>query len=130
MHMSLQASLKIWAAKLKQHTLTVYFVARDPRTPIFVRLLALLIAAYALSPIDLIPDFIPIVGYLDDLLIVPLGIALVVRLTPPEVIESSREKAAEAAVRPISYAAAAVIVLLWLMLFLVLTKWVCNVVGI
>lgn len=61
----------------------MYFAARDPRTPMPVRVLAILVAAYALSPIDLIPDFIPVIGYLDDLLIVPLGLALVVRLTPP-----------------------------------------------
>ena len=79
--MIFQASLKAWAKQIKQQTLTVYFAARDPRTPWAVRLLALLVAAYALSPIDLIPDFIPIIGYLDDLLIVPLGLALVVRLT-------------------------------------------------
>lgn len=108
--------LKAWAAKLKQHTLTVYFVARDPRTPTVVRLLALLVAAYALSPIDLIPDFIPVIGYLDDLLLIPLGIALVVRLTPPAVIEAAREKAAHVAIRPVSYAAAAIIVALWLIL--------------
>ena len=75
-------SLRCWARQLKQHTLTVYFAARDPRTPWLVRLLALLVAAYALSPIDLIPDFIPLIGYLDDLLLLPLGIALVVRLSP------------------------------------------------
>ena len=74
------ATLKAQARQLKQHTLTVYYAARDPRTPAYVRVLALLVAAYALSPIDLIPDFIPVIGYLDDLLIVPLGLALVVRL--------------------------------------------------
>ena len=62
------ASLKAQAKRLKQHTLTVYFAARDPRTPFLVRVLAVLVAAYALSPIDLIPDFIPVVGYLDDII--------------------------------------------------------------
>ena len=79
-------SLKAQARQLKKHTLTVYFAARDPRTPLFVRMLALLVAAYAVSPIDLIPDFIPIIGYLDDLLLVPLGVALVLRLTPAVVL--------------------------------------------
>ena len=65
---------------LKRQALTVYFAARDPRTPLPVRLLALGIAAYAFSPIDLIPDFIPVLGYLDDLILIPLGIALVVKL--------------------------------------------------
>lgn len=68
------SSLKNWANALKRHTLVTYFAARDPRTPWHVRALALLVAAYALSPIDLIPDFIPILGYLDDLIIVPLGL--------------------------------------------------------
>lgn len=115
--------LQHWARQLKQQSLTVYFAARDPRTPLFVRLLALAVAAYALSPIDLIPDFIPVIGYLDDLLIVPLGLALVVRLTPPEVISSAREQAAQAAEKPVSYAAAVVIVLLWILLAVLLIQY-------
>jgi uncharacterized membrane protein YkvA (DUF1232 family) len=98
--MSVLTSLKAQAKQLKQHTLTVYFAARDPRTPILVRALAVLVAAYALSPIDLIPDFIPVIGYLDDLLLVPLGLALVVRLTPPEVMESTRVQAQQAGTNP------------------------------
>ena len=109
------AALKAQAKQLKQHTLTVYFAARDPRTPMLVRLLALLVAAYAFSPIDLIPDFIPIIGYLDDLVIVPLGLALVIRLTPPVVLEAARAKAVQAASKPVSYFAAACFVLLWLL---------------
>jgi uncharacterized membrane protein YkvA (DUF1232 family) len=120
-------SMKDWAAKHKLHTLTVYFVARDPRTPLFVRLLALLIAAYALSPIDLIPDFIPLIGYLDDLLLIPLGIALVVRLTPRELIEAAREKALRVAHRPVSKIAAAVIVVLWLVFALILCLVLRNI---
>jgi uncharacterized membrane protein YkvA (DUF1232 family) len=118
------AALKAQARQLKQHTLTVYFAARDPRTPAYVRVLALLVAAYALSPIDLIPDFIPVIGYLDDLLIVPLGLALVVRLTPPEVLESARAKALQTASKPVSYAAAACFVLLWLLLAWLTVRWV------
>ena len=126
--MSVLASLKAQAKQLKQHTLTVYFAARDPRTPIFVRVLALLVAAYALSPIDLIPDFIPVIGYLDDLLLVPLGLALVVRLTPPEVLESARAQAQQAASRPVSYTAAAFFVALWLIVAWVFVRWVVSVV--
>lgn len=107
--------LKDWARTLKRQSLIVYFAARDPRTPLVVRLLALGIAAYALSPIDLIPDFIPVLGYLDDLIIVPLGVALVIRLTPPAVAEAAKLKAAEAATKPVSYAAAVFIVLLWIL---------------
>lgn len=110
------AALKAQAKQLKQHTLTVYFAARDPRMPLAVRMLALLVAAYALSPIDLIPDFIPVIGYLDDLVLVPLGLALVVRLTPPEIMDDARAKAQQAASRPVSYSAGVVILALWLAL--------------
>jgi uncharacterized membrane protein YkvA (DUF1232 family) len=108
-------SLKARAKQLHEHTLTVYFAARDPRTPFLVRGLAVLVAAYALSPIDLVPDFIPVVGYLDDLVLIPLGVALVVRFTPPAVIESARTQAQQAASRPVSYPAAACIVAVWLL---------------
>jgi len=123
------AALKAQARQLKQHTLTVYYAARDPRTPAYVRVLALLVAAYALSPIDLIPDFIPVIGYLDDLLIVPLGLALVVRLTPPEVLESARAQALQTASKPVSYAAAACFVLLWLVVAWFAVRWGLSVFG-
>ena len=106
-----------WVARLrllKRESLVVWYAARDPRLPWHVRLLALAVAAYALSPIDLIPDFIPVLGYLDDLLLIPLGIALVVKLTPREVLADARERAAHAAQRPVSRIAAVVIVLLWI----------------
>lgn len=126
--MSMLTSLKAQATRLKQHTLTVYFAARDPRTPFFVRALAVFVAAYALSPIDLIPDFIPVIGYLDDLLLVPLGLALVVRLTPPEVLESARAQAQQATSKPISYTAAAFFVALWLVVAWVVVSWIISVV--
>ena len=115
--------LQQWARDLKRHTLTVYFAARDPRTPWAVRLLALLIAAYALSPIDLIPDFIPVIGYLDDLLILPLGLALVIRLTPDNVMADARERAARTAERPTSRGAAVAVVLIWLVLGWLAFRW-------
>lgn len=118
------SSLLKWAEELKQQTLVVYFAARDPRTPWLVRLLALLMAAYALSPIDLIPDFIPILGYLDDLIIVPLGLVLVLRLVPPQVKQSAREQASAAAERPVSCAMAVAIVAIWLVLAGVVGLWV------
>ena len=77
-----RGSLKRWAALLKGELLTVYYAARDPEAPWLARFVAIAVAAYALSPIDLIPDFIPVIGYLDDLLIVPLGLLLVIRLAP------------------------------------------------
>ena len=122
------ASLKAQAQQLKQHTLTVNFAARDPRTPFLVRALAVLVAAYALSPIDLIPDFIPVIGYLDDIVLVPLGLALVVRLTPPAVMESARIQAKQAASKPVSYSAAAFIVSVWLLLAWLFSRWVLHVV--
>lgn len=112
--MALLASLREQARGLRRHTLTVYFAARDPRTPLAVRALALLVAAYALSPIDLIPDFIPVLGALDDLLLIPLGLALVVRLTPPEILADARDRAESEAGRPVSYAGAIAIALLWI----------------
>lgn len=74
-----------------------------------------MVAAYAVSPIDLIPDFIPILGYLDDIIIVPLGIMLVVRLIPPEVMNEHREAASEASERPVSRVAAGVVIAIWIM---------------
>lgn len=118
------ASLRKWAKGLKQQTLVVYFAARDPRTPWFVRLLALAVATYALSPIDPIPDFIPVLGYLDDVIIVPLGLMLVLRLTPREVLTASRIKAEEAADRPVSHGIAAVIFGVWIFTAVVLGLWV------
>ena len=117
------SSLRRWATELKQQTLVAYFAARDPRTPWLVRLLALCIAAYALSPIDLIPDFIPVLGYLDDLIIVPLGLVLVLRLVPAEVMLAAREKAGAVVDRPISHAMGAVIVAIWVVAVAGLGLW-------
>jgi uncharacterized membrane protein YkvA (DUF1232 family) len=112
--MALLASAKEWARRIKRDVLTVYFAARDPRTPLFVRALAFIIAAYALSPIDLIPDFVPVLGYLDDLVLVPVGLILVIRFLPPDVLESSRAKAAGVSERPRNRTAAVVIVFFWM----------------
>lgn len=102
------------ARALKRQALTVWFAARDPALPWWLRALALAIAAYAFSPIDLVPDFIPVLGLLDDLLLLPLGIALLLRLAPAEVLDRARERAARAAELPVSRVAALVIALLWL----------------
>lgn len=103
--------------RLKTETYAIYLAYRDPRVPWYARLLIALVVAHTLSPIDLIPDFIPVLGYLDDLVIAPLGIALAIKMIPPEVMTECREKA-QAAVgqgRPTSWAAAAVIVTIWLL---------------
>ncbi len=128
-HLKLLPKLKSQAKQLKQHTMTAYFAARDPRTPWLVRLLAMLVAAYALSPIDLIPDFIPVIGYLDDLIIVPLGLALVVRLTPHDVWASARLRAQQSAEKPVSvasYIAALCFVLLWIVAAWVSVRWLVG----
>jgi uncharacterized membrane protein YkvA (DUF1232 family) len=105
---------RTWARGLKRDVVAVWHAARDARTPWPVRLLALAVAAYALSPIDLIPDAIPVLGLLDDLLIVPLGLLLVIRLLPPAVLADARSRAAETLARPRSLVAAVVFVALWL----------------
>ena len=107
------ASIKTWAKALKRDAHALYLAARDPRVPWFAKGLAIAVAAYALSPIDLIPDFIPVIGYLDDLIIVPLGIALVVRMIPPDVMAEHRALADAAQDRPVSRTAAASIVAIW-----------------
>lgn len=82
------------ARALRTETLALWVAYRDPRTPWYARIMAGLVVTYALSPIDLIPDFVPLLGYLDDLILVPLGIALSLRLIPPEVIRDARQQAA------------------------------------
>jgi uncharacterized membrane protein YkvA (DUF1232 family) len=113
--MSRLTRTKEWARQLKRDAVAVYFAARDPRTPWVAKWLALAVAAYALSPIDLIPDFIPILGYVDDLLIVPIGLLLVIRMLPPQVLEDSRNKATALLSRPRSYVAAVFVVAMWLL---------------
>lgn len=111
--------LKKWARTLKRDVHALWLAARDTRTPRLAKLLALLallVAAYALSPIDLIPDFIPVLGYFDDVLLVPLGIWLAVKLIPPALMAEHRARAEQAASRPVSKVAAGVVVLIWIAL--------------
>lgn len=121
--MSRIAQVKDWARRVKRDAVAVYFAARDSRTPMLARCIALAVAAYALSPIDLIPDFIPVLGYLDDLLIVPFGLLLVIRLLPPQVLLESREKANALLSRPTSYLAAAFMVGIWLLCIIAFAYW-------
>lgn len=120
---SLRAKLRRWAQQLTRDIDALWRAARDPRTPWYAKWLALAVAAYALSPIDLIPDFIPVLGYLDDLLLVPLGIWLVLRLVPPHVMAEHRAAAEGAPARPRSRAAAVVIVAIWAGFALALGWW-------
>lgn len=86
-------NLKAWARRIKRNVVALWLAARDPRVPMAAKVVAAIVAAYALSPIDLIPDFIPILGYLDDVILVPLGIALAVRMIPAPLMEDLRERA-------------------------------------
>jgi len=116
---SLIARMRRWAKAIKRDVHALYLSARDPRVPWYAKAVALAVAAYALSPIDLIPDFIPILGYLDDIILVPLGILLAVRLIPPEILSEHRATALDAPLQK-SKGAAIVIVAVWIGLSLVL----------
>jgi uncharacterized membrane protein YkvA (DUF1232 family) len=111
--LAVRARLRTWSRSLKAETHALYLAVRDPRTPWYAKALGICIVAYALSPIDLIPDFIPILGYLDDILIVPAGLWIVRRLIPRDVLAKSRERARTATVTH-SRKAAAIIVTIWL----------------
>lgn len=108
--------LRLRARELKAWTYALYGAYRDPRVPWYARVFALCVVAYAFSPIDLVPDFVPVLGYLDDLILIPLGITLAMRMIPADVLAEHRERgrllAAEG--KPVNWAAATVIVLIWL----------------
>ena len=114
--------IKSWAKRLKRDVIALWIAARSSRTPILAKVVAAAIAAYALSPIDLIPDFIPVLGYLDDIVIVPLGIALAVRLIPATLMAEFRASAASMP-RPVNRQVAMVIVLIWLISLVALGGW-------
>jgi uncharacterized membrane protein YkvA (DUF1232 family) len=124
--MALRTRLRQRARRLKTDTLALYLAGRDPRTPWIARMLVVLVVAYALSPIDLIPDFVPVLGYLDDLILVPLGIALALRLVPRGVMAECRALAQEQmqSGKPVSRAAGAVIAAIW-----VIVAVCCIVLG-
>lgn len=119
------ADLRRRARSIKRDTLALYLAARHPLTPWYAKALAVLIVGYALSPIDLIPDFIPVLGYLDDVILLPAAILLCVRLMPPAVLAECRHQAtaAFAAGKPISRTAGAIIVFIWLLLAAALAAW-------
>jgi uncharacterized membrane protein YkvA (DUF1232 family) len=117
---------KQWAARLKRDIGALYVAGRDPRTPGYAKVLALAVAIYAISPIDLIPDFIPILGYLDDLIIVPLGIMLAVRSIPATLMAEFRRTAAERGRVPAHWAGAAVVISMWCLGLLGLAWWALS----
>ncbi|MDG4885364.1 YkvA family protein [Mesorhizobium sp. WSM4884] len=111
--MSMLETAKRWARGIKRDAAALWLAARDPRVPWYAKVAAGAVAAYALSPIDLIPDFIPVIGYLDDLLIVPLGIMLAVRLVPVGLMQEFRDEATRSA-RPVSRAGLIFMVAVWI----------------
>lgn len=124
---TLKHCLQGWARSLKRQVMTLWFCARNPETPWLARLLVVCVVAYALSPIDLIPDFIPVLGYLDDAILLPLGILLALRLLPPAVLAAGRQQAEEwerrQAPRPVSWPAAGLILLLWALAVVLAGRW-------
>jgi uncharacterized membrane protein YkvA (DUF1232 family) len=109
--------LKRWAGRLKAEIYALYLAYRDPRVPLYARVFAACVVACAFSPIDLIPDPIPLLGYLDDLVLIPLGVTLAIKMIPTPVLAECREKARrDIKERPANRTAAAVIVVLWLSL--------------
>lgn len=122
--LSLGEYLRQKADALKQETLALYHAARDPRTPPAAKILAGMIVAYAVSPIDLIPDFIPVLGLLDDLVLVPLGILICIRMIPPQVMAEARIAARRQVETTRSNTAAVVVIAIWIALAVLLGVWI------
>lgn len=122
---------KAKARKLKQEVYALYLASRDRRVPWNARVVAIVVVAYAFSPIDLIPDPIPVLGYLDDLILIPLGIALVIKLIPDEVLRDCRQKAESTmqAGKHKNWVAAGIIILIWVALFAFTFYWLSGMVA-
>lgn len=123
MRAGLLARVKDWAKRVKSELVALAIAARDPRTPALAKIVAGATVAYALSPVDLVPDFIPVLGYLDDVILVPLGLWLAMRLVPDEVLADARRSAGEVERLPASRAAGAVIALIWVASAAALAWW-------
>lgn len=111
---SLITRVRKWVKVVKRDALALWLAARDPRTPWYAKALAAFVAAYAFSPVDLIPDFIPVVGYLDDLLLVPLGITVIIALIPRDLMDEFRAEAVKRSERPVSRAGFIIVATLWI----------------
>jgi uncharacterized membrane protein YkvA (DUF1232 family) len=123
----LKADIGNWRTKskqLKSEAYALYLASKHPKTPWYAKAFAVFVVGYALSPIDLIPDFIPVVGYLDDLIIVPVGITLLLKMIPKEVLEECRGKAHSQSIskKPKSWAAAMIIIMVWLSAIYIIFK--------
>jgi uncharacterized membrane protein YkvA (DUF1232 family) len=113
MHSRMRATWQDRVRSLRRDVIVIALAARDPRVPWYAKAVGVCVVAYALSPIDLIPDFVPVLGLLDDLVLVPLGLLLVIRLIPPDILARHREAAATVADQPISWAGAAIVFAIW-----------------
>jgi uncharacterized membrane protein YkvA (DUF1232 family) len=118
--------LESWARGLKVEVYALYLAYRDSRVSWYARVFAAVIVGYAFSPIDLIPDVIPVLGYLDDLIVVPLGVALAIKMIPPHVLAECREKARDAKDRPANRVGAVVIVIVWITLAVLAVRIVAR----
>lgn len=122
--------LRAWARRVKRDAVTLWFAARDPQTPWYAKALGIFIVAYALSPIDLIPDFIPVLGYLDDVILLPGLIWLTIKLLPAPVLEACRGQADEwmqmEGKKPTSRAGAVLVVAVWIAASVAIWHWVIR----
>jgi len=126
-------SLTSWKSRakgLKSEVYALYLACKDPRTPWYAKAFAAMVLGYALSPVDLIPDFIPVLGYLDDLVIVPAGMALLIRMIPKEVLEECRERARNASRRKLkNWTAGAIIILIWAAAIYITLRWAWRIIA-
>lgn len=124
---------RAWARRIKRDAMTLWFARAHPATPWYAKAMGGFVVAYALSPIDLIPDFIPVLGYLDDVILLPILIWLTVRMLPPEVLAESRQKAeqwmAEQGSKPRSLGGAVAIVLIWVVVGAMVALWAATALG-
>jgi uncharacterized membrane protein YkvA (DUF1232 family) len=121
--------LESWARGLKVEVYALYLAYKDPRVSWYARIFAAVVVGYAFSPIDLIPDVVPVLGYLDDLILVPLGVALAIKMIPPRVLAECREKARDAKDRPVNRVAAVVVVIVWIALAALAVRLVTRAFG-
>jgi uncharacterized membrane protein YkvA (DUF1232 family) len=120
----LSEHMRIWARAIRRDVVALYFAGRDARTPALAKFVALAVAVYALSPIDLIPDFIPVLGQLDDIIIVPLGILLAIRLIPAPLMAEMRARAESAGRIKGHWSGPALIIALWIIVATLAVIWI------
>ncbi len=120
---------KSWARSINADVVALYIAAKDSRTPLSAKLISVTVVAYALSPIDLIPDFVPIIGYIDDLIIVPLGIILAIRLIPPPLMSEFRSLASDHERLPKNQTGAIAVICIWLIGAVAIGWWAYHRLG-